>query len=213
VGLLTVMASPITLLESATKRGAIVTCLRRQGESAQEVKRQSGPIPRWRWRTSGGEAFPRESCRTGRGSTSGGDPSFYLQWKSILDRAIGLLLNQTYGNWSLIIRDDGSTDDTVEIIRDYRERFPGKVTLLEGQGRRLGPCQSYARLLERTTANYIMFCDQDDLWLPEKIEETLHRMRSLELQYPGLPLLIHTDMKVADRDLRVSSDSFWPIST
>lgn len=209
-GLLTVMSSPVTLLESATKRGAIVTCYAAKENRPNEVKRRSGPISPWRWEGPlAKESYPERVVEHEEDqpaveillSTYNGSPFLREQLDS--------LLNQTYGNWSLIIRDDGSTDDTLEIIRDYRARFPGKITLIEGQGRRLGPCQSYARLLGRTTANYIMFCDQDDLWLPEKIEETLHRMRSLELQYPGLPLLIHTDMTVADRDLRVNSDSFW----
>jgi hypothetical protein len=55
-----------------------------------------------------------------------------------------------------------------------------------------------------------MFCDQDDVWLPRKIELTLQKMDAMEKTYgQDTPLLIYTDMKVVDDDLSVIAKSFW----
>ena len=53
-----------------------------------------------------------------------------------------------------------------------------------------------------------MVLDQDDVWKPEKLRITLAKMRELERQFPGKPLLVHTDMAVVDRELNVTAPSF-----
>lgn len=126
-----------------------------------------------------------------------------------LSEQIDSILAQTYRDWRLTIRDDGSTDDTVGIIKRYRALYPDKITLVTDTEGRLGPCQSFARLLGLSTAPYAMFCDQDDVWLPEKTELTLKEMKRLEESSKGSPVLIHTDMKVVDRNLKVIAKSFW----
>jgi hypothetical protein len=133
------------------KAGSDHDLLRRQESQPQEVERSQHRPPEW----EGPLAKVRKIWKK-RGSAGGGDPLSTYNGSPFLREQLDSLLNQTYGNWSLTIRDDGSTDDTVEIIRDYQARFPEKITLIEGLDRRLGPCQSYARLLERAMANYIM---------------------------------------------------------
>ena len=122
---------------------------------------------------------------------------------------IASLIGQTYSNWRLLIRDDGSTDNTVEIIQQYVSRFPNQVILLERGEANIGPCQSYARLMEFAAGDYLMFCDQDDVWLPNKIEMLLESMLQLEDSKPGRPLLVHSDLFVVDQALRPISPSFW----
>jgi glycosyltransferase involved in cell wall biosynthesis len=129
---------------------------------------------------------------------------------------INSILGQTYGNWRLIIRDDGSRDDTSEIIREYQERYPGKIEAVrEGQQAKnvnLGACQGFARVLERSTAKYAMFSDQDDVWLPFKIEKTLEKMQEQEAIYhESTPLMVHTDLRVVDQELNTIRDSFWQL--
>jgi len=113
---------------------------------------------------------------------------------------------QTYGNWTLLVRDDGSDDNTIEVLKDSADK---RVRLIRDEKKRLGPRGSFAELLKYSTADYVMFCDQDDVWLPEKIEVTLRRMREAEARHGDIPVLVHTDMVVTDRDLRVLSGSFW----
>ena len=55
-----------------------------------------------------------------------------------------------------------------------------------------------------------MFCDQDDVWLPSRIEKPLERMKKLEDSLgPDTPILVHTDLAVVDEDLRPLGPSFW----
>lgn len=126
-----------------------------------------------------------------------------------LNELIESILKQSYENWRLIVRDDGSSDKTVEIVKFYADEFPGKVSLIRENEKRLGACGSFKKLLELTDAEYIMFCDQDDVWLPNKIELTFKKIREMETLYKGFPLLVHTDMKVVDSGLSVISESFW----
>lgn len=125
-----------------------------------------------------------------------------------LSQLIESVLGQTHKEWRLFVRDDGSSDSTLQIINDYTIRFPGKIILVEDSEKRLGACQSFARLLSHSKADYTMFCDQDDIWLPEKIELTLRKMRESELEDRNVPFLVHTDLKVVDRNLNVRSESF-----
>ncbi|GIW27382.1 MAG: glycosyl transferase [Meiothermus sp.] len=117
---------------------------------------------------------------------------------------------QTYSNWSLIVRDDGSTDSTRDILKTYSQSFPGRVRIIEDSDKGLGAKGNFARLLEYASAPYVMFCDQDDIWLPNKIELLLHRMLEAEAHWgSGVPLLIHSDLEVVNHDLSVIANSFW----
>jgi glycosyltransferase involved in cell wall biosynthesis len=127
-----------------------------------------------------------------------------------LSEQIQSLLDQTYTRWRLIIRDDGSTDDTLSVIHLFKERYPEKIKHIEDGEVNLGACRNFARLLEHADAEYTMFCDQDDVWLPWKIALTLEKMNELVAKYGNdVPLLVYTDMKVVDENLSVISKSFW----
>lgn len=131
-----------------------------------------------------------------------------------LEELLDSILAQTHGNWRLIIRDDGSTDNTPRIIGKYLANYPDKVSLLRDKGETLGPCGNFARLLQHSTADYTMFCDQDDVWLPEKIGLTFEKMRKLEFAHgKESPLLVHTDLRVVDSTLQLISDSLWRYQT
>ncbi|HUL01109.1 MAG TPA: glycosyltransferase family 2 protein, partial [Nitrospirota bacterium] len=120
------------------------------------------------------------------------------------------ILNQTYPHWRLIMRDDNSTDRTPDIIRGYIEKYPDKMEEIVDSGTNIGVCRNFAKLLERSTADYTMFCDQDDIWMPMKIALTLKKMLTMEgANGKDVPLLVYTDMKVVDDNLSVVADSFW----
>lgn len=118
------------------------------------------------------------------------------------------ILSQTHQDWRLLIRDDGSSDGTMDRLKDYLGSYPQKMVLVEDHKGHLGACQSFAALLNHSTSDYVAFCDQDDIWFPEKIELTLNRMTRLETTCDK-PALVHTDVKVVDENLRLLSDSFW----
>ncbi len=82
------------------------------------------------------------------------------------------LLAQTYADFKLIVRDDGSTDDTLEIIRSYSSGI--KLDFIETNVR-LGPAKSFFELLTQATDDFdfYFFADQDDYWHKSKIESAV----------------------------------------
>lgn len=122
------------------------------------------------------------------------------------------LFNQSYPYFRVIIRDDCSSDQSVQLIENFMLQYPNKIHLIKGT-ENLGARGNFAALLNEAKADYIMFCDADDVWMPTKIEESLALMqKSEEIYGEKTPLLIHTDLKVVDQNLCSLSHSFWNYS-
>ena len=130
-----------------------------------------------------------------------------------LEEQIESILHQTHRDWVLFIRDDGSSDGTVEIVRRYTAEYEDKIILitdpsLPGGGAK----QNFASILSWVSRNYsfpyFMFADQDDVWLEGKIEKCLRLMQQNESD-SNLPLLVHTDLTIVDEELGVVADSFF----
>ena len=113
-----------------------------------------------------------------------------------------------FSDFTLHINDDGSTDGTVAIIEKYAEKFPGKVILTQSPQNSGGATQNFLEMMATHQDDYIMLCDQDDIWLPDKIEKTLAKMKEMEAKYPSTPLLVHTDLAVVDHNLNVLHHSY-----
>lgn len=119
------------------------------------------------------------------------------------------ILAQSYGGWHLLIRDDGSTDGTVGIVDEYAQRYPGKIMRLE-ESNNIGCVRSYEYLLYASTAEYICFADQDDVWLEKKLENMLKLSMESEKNAPaGTPIVVCSDLRVVDEQLEVIDESFW----
>lgn len=122
------------------------------------------------------------------------------------------LIMQSYPHFRLIIRDDCSLDHSVHIIEQFSQQHPGKIYLIQGT-KNLGARGNFALLLNEAIADYVMFCDADDVWLPTKIEESLALMYKNEaLHGKETPLLVHTDLSVVDQYLCILNPSFWDYS-
>lgn len=109
------------------------------------------------------------------------------------------LLNQSFHNWCLYVHDDGSKDRTVSILKEYAARYPDKIILIDAPSTG-GAKNNFLFLLNIVDAPYFMFCDQDDVWLPEKIEKTYRWMKAVEQDKPAL---VFTDLQVVDQDGKV----------
>lgn len=130
--------------------------------------------------------------------------------KRFLQSQMDSILSQNFRDWKLIARDDGSTDATPSILAEYAARDPERIVILKEEPRRLGICASFARLMSLSFSPYIVFSDQDDIWLPQKIETLLKGMIEMESRYGAeAPLLVHSDMGVIDDVGRSLSPSAW----
>lgn len=111
----------------------------------------------------------------------------------------------------LIIVDDGSTDNSKEIIKALA-RQDSKIEFIENNSGQNGASNNFAFGLSKTSANYIMLCDQDDIWLPHKIERSLQRITSAEEQ-AGLqtPILVFSDKEIVDQDLNLICNSYFTL--
>ncbi len=128
----------------------------------------------------------------------------------LLEQQINSILKQSYPNWRLVVSDDSSMDGTLDTLRRYSDRHEVEFLSVEEGSRQLGVKANFSKLLKYSRSNYMMFCDQDDVWLPDKVASTLEKMIDLEKMYgKGTPILVHTDSKVVDDELNIISESFW----
>jgi glycosyltransferase involved in cell wall biosynthesis len=122
---------------------------------------------------------------------------------------IDSILASSYQDFELFIYDDGSKDSTVTKLKTYELQYPTKVHVFQNETN-LGVTNNFLKALCRTTMDYIMFCDQDDVWKDNKIAITLKRMRHMEAQIgKGTPLAVFTDAVVVDKELNVIKRSFF----
>lgn len=126
---------------------------------------------------------------------------------------IDSIVKQTYTDWLLFIRDDGSKDNTIEILKKIINEKTDKIVLIEDPDLKGGSSKkNFAAILRWVTEHYkfqyFMFSDQDDYWLPEKVETAILEVKKIESQ-KQCPVLVHSDLKVVDADLNVLGESFW----
>ena len=117
-----------------------------------------------------------------------------------LKEQIESILNQTYSNIRLIISDDCSTDKTIEIIKEYEEK--DKRITLYSQEKNLGFVKNFEFLLTKVENRIYMLSDQDDIWLPEKVEATYNYLKESNAD------LVFADLTVVDDDENIINKSF-----
>ncbi|MDU8944074.1 glycosyltransferase family 2 protein [Ovoidimarina sediminis] len=126
-----------------------------------------------------------------------------------LEALLASIAAQTVTGWHIIARDDGSSDGTPDMLRDWADRHPGRMTILPANDRAGGATQAFARLLEASEAPYFAFCDQDDVWLDDKLARLLDAVQGAEGASAGAtPVLVHMDLRVVDDELNTLHPSF-----
>ena len=124
--------------------------------------------------------------------------------EQFLAEQIQSIQQQTVQDWKLLIRDDGSTDRTREIIREFVAQDSRIHWINENESKNLGVIKSFHNLAQFEEADVYFFSDQDDVWLPQKLELSLAEAR----KYPAeMPLLVYMDLTVVNQDLEVLSSS------
>jgi len=121
--------------------------------------------------------------------------------------------NAGYQQWvnKIIISDDGSTDNTHNIIAKLAEQ-DNRIVWIENTSQMKGPKDNFAFGLSHTTADYIMLCDQDDIWLPNKIKLSIKHLKQAETTSPPqTPLLIFSDKEIVDENLQQICNSYFTL--
>lgn len=105
------------------------------------------------------------------------------------------IINQTYHNWNLLIRDDNSTDRTLEIIQDYQKK-DNRIKLLKDNKGNLGIVKNFEELLKNSESEFIMFSDQDDIWVENKLDMYLKMIEKIK----NKGFMIHSDAILFDKN-------------
>jgi hypothetical protein len=127
-----------------------------------------------------------------------------------LREQIDSILAQDYPDLLVLARDDGSTDRTVEILNEYAASYSDRVRVYAGGDPTGHPKLNFLCLMKASTAEYLCFSDQDDVWLPGKVSLVKRAMQRLEDRYgETTPLLVFTDLRVVDERLETLNPSLW----
>lgn len=115
------------------------------------------------------------------------------------------ILYQSYKESKLLIRDDGSKDNTVDIIKKYAQKHPERIQYIIGNN--IGVKESFFELLKMADSKcqFFSFCDQDDVWLGDKLEVAVS---SLKKEKQDSPLLFFTSTYLTNVDLETRKK--WP---
>lgn len=135
-----------------------------------------------------------------------------------VNEQIDSLLAQENVDVTLLVRDDGSKDNTVSILREYAEKFPNVVILEKEFGNNFNVAKSFAFLLTSackmfSDINYFFFADQDDFWLSDKCFRAVDKLKvhsSKPALYFSKKKLVNGKLDPLDKDdvIRLTG-SFW----
>lgn len=124
------------------------------------------------------------------------------------------LKDQTYTEWRLVIRDDRSSDKTAERVKKFSDEVEQEVIFKVNEKPSGSAKNNFALLInDAKESDYVMFCDQDDIWKKDKIEITFNKMKQAEERYGrDFPLLVHGDVEVIDENGNINADSMFEMS-
>lgn len=119
-----------------------------------------------------------------------------------LEEQLESLFNQKEVEVQIIVRDDGSTDKTIQILNKYKN----KNLLQWYKGENLGPAKSFLDIIKNAPeVDYYAFCDQDDIWNNDKLKIAINKIRNIN---KDIPILYCANYKLVDSELNELEDQF-----
>lgn len=124
-----------------------------------------------------------------------------------VSQLIDSIMKQSFDDFTLYIRDDCSSDNTLSILNNYRDQYPNKIVIIPSE-RNIGSKKNFLAMVEDIASDYYMFADQDDVWMPNKIEISYRKITEIQ-QSRNIPIIVHTDLRVVDTNLNLIAESYW----
>jgi len=122
---------------------------------------------------------------------------------------IASLAHQSCRDFRLLALDDASVDNSLSLLRELCQTYDIELTTLITHSGQLGVVKAYHHLMRSSSAHYLCFADQDDVWHPDKLKKNLAKMDQNEAVYgEDTPILIHSDLRVCDQNLGLIHPSF-----
>lgn len=125
--------------------------------------------------------------------------------ENYLTELLDSILQQTYKNVEILVRDDGSTDNTINLLRKYEMKYPIIRVIY---GKNIGAKNSFVELMKQAdkTKDYYAFADQDDIWLERKLERAVTKLESIDME---TILLYCSPTILVDKKLNVIHKNIW----
>lgn len=119
-----------------------------------------------------------------------------------LEEQLESLVRQEGVELRILVRDDGSKDATADIVKRWQAKYPEMIEFVQGEN--VGFAMSFTHLLQMAVerypaVEYFAFCDQDDVWLPEKLRVAVER---LEMEAKDIPVTYCSNTRLVDTNLR-----------
>ncbi len=116
------------------------------------------------------------------------------------------IFGQTGVKTEVVVCDDASTDGTLSILQEYARHYPLSYFC---NPMRLGVVGNFQRAMQLSQGDYVALADQDDVWLPDKLQLSLRALQQAEAECADMPVAVVTDLKVVDAGLHELHASFW----
>lgn len=120
------------------------------------------------------------------------------------------LARQKYKNFRVYVRDDGSTDDTVQKLKEYEGL---DLIIVDDSLGNLGPAGSFMQLMSEVEADIYLFCDQDDYWLENKTESLVAALIDIDGLVQKTPTVVHSNVEIVDASLNSTHRYFHTSNT
>lgn len=126
---------------------------------------------------------------------------------------INSILEQSYTDWKLYIFDDISKDSTFKILTEFSTQYPEKIIVAQNSISTGNARDNFLSSLNKIAeSEYTMFCDQDDVWMKDKVKKSIEAINNAEKIYGDLPILVHTDLEVVNEKMELINPSFLKLS-
>ncbi len=117
------------------------------------------------------------------------------------------LASQRLRPWELVVCDDCSTDSTLSILEEFGRSAPFRVSITSNT-ENLGVIKNFEKAFSLCTGDYIAPCDQDDVWLPEKLEKLAACLQGCSGENNDSPVLVHANLELVDDNLESTGKSY-----